>query len=55
MNLGNKCPTKRRDWGATDPLRPSGKEKYFKVGNQEQDKGEKRKRRREEEESGAGG
>lgn len=39
---------KRRDWGATDPLRPSGKEKYFKVGNQEQDKGEKRKRRREE-------
>lgn len=37
MNLGNKCPTKRRDWGATDPLRPSGKETYFKVGNQEQD------------------
>lgn len=48
VNLGNKCPTKRRDWGATDPLRPSGKGKYFKVGNQEQDNGEKRKSRRGE-------
>lgn len=47
MNLGNKCPTRCRDWGATDSLWPSGKKKYFKVGNQEQDNGEKRKRRGE--------